>query len=722
MGGVAEATSRAERSSAQRLVRTAVPVLVLWLAAGAVLAQATGRVKDWFVMSDELYYERLAISIAHSGSPLPRLHGQLVPNVDQLLPLLLAPFYRGSLVPAALHSAHVFDAFAMTSAAVPAYLLARRVAGSRPLALGVAGLTVAVPWLVYADQLLTEVVAYPAFLWALLGIQRAVADPRPRNDLLALGGVALATLARTQLLALGLVLPLAVLVHAATRRRRPANRLLAAVYGAAAVGAVALAATGGLSRALGTYRAAGQGDLLPPYLARGVAEHLAALALATAVLPFLVAAGWALARVVRPRDAEPAAFAAVLLVTLLVVAAEVTSFDLRYTGRAVNDRYLFYLVPLVLVGLAAAVREPPWPRLALAVPTAVVALGFSGLQLPSYEKLNFDRPLALVYEHVTGFAGSEHLARLMLTVATLVGAVLLVEATMLLRRAYVAALVGALAAVALPVQTGAAFARYFSIDGTSGRPLTLDQGVVFDWIDRAIGPTSTVAMLPYPVVPGDLWAGIAFWWDAEFWNASVTRDVVYRDRFYVTSSGFPKLNLRIDPRTGRTNTGGSPYAAQAQSDARFRIAGDVVETARGVDLIRALRPWRAAWATFGLYDDGWMRAGHAATIRVFALPGQRRGLVRHLDVRLRGSANGTPQPYRIVLPTGVFTGTAGEDTVDNRVDVCVPESGHVDVRVETDARSRIYGDPRNSITFGVPREVGLNVAQVALADELGGAC
>lgn len=720
MGGAAEATRAVERSPAERIVRTAVPVAAIWLVAGAVLAQATGRVKDWFVMSDELYYERLAISIAHSGSPLPHLHGQLVPNVDQLLPLLLAPFYRSALVPAALHQAHIFDAFVMTSAAVPAYLLARRVARDRPLALAVALLTVAVPWLVYADQLLTEVVAYPAFLWAILGIQRAVAEPRLRNDALALGGVLLATLARTQLLALGIVLPLAILAHAAARRRLEAHRLLLAVYGAVVAGGVALAATGGLARALGTYRSAGQGDLLPPDFFRAVTEHLSAVALATAILPFLVATGWALARAARPRDRERAAFAAVLLVTLVVLALEVTSFDLRYTGPAVNDRYLFYLVPLVLVGLATALADPPWPRLALAAPTAIVALGFSGLPLPTYQKLNFDRPLALVYEHLTDLAGTAETARLGLVIVTVAAAALLVEATLLLRRTLVAAVVGALAAVALPAQTGAAFTRYFSVDGTSGRPLTLDQGGVFDWIDRAVGPTSTVAMLPYPVVPGDYWAGTAFWWDAEFWNESVTRDVVYRNRFYVTSSGFPKLNLRIDPRTGATNARGGALAAQAQSDARFRVAGPVVASARGVDVIRAGDPWRAAWTTSGLYDDGWMRPGEPATIHVFPRRGQTHGIVRYLDIRL-AAPSGT-WPYRIVLPTGAVAGTATENTDDNRIDLCVPASGHVDIGIESAARARIYGDPQNSITIGQQREVGLRVAQIALADELGPSC
>ena len=72
-------------------------VLVL----GWILSLATTRVKNWFVMTDELYYERLAISVAQTGSLLPRLHGELVPNVNQLYPIVLSTVYGDGDVPRA---------------------------------------------------------------------------------------------------------------------------------------------------------------------------------------------------------------------------------------------------------------------------------------------------------------------------------------------------------------------------------------------------------------------------------------------------------------------------------------------------------------------------------------------------------------------------------------------------------------------------------------------
>ena len=69
-------------------------VVAVALFLGWVLSLATTRVKNWFVMTDELYYERLAVSVAQTGSLLPRLHGELVSNVNQLYPVLISPLFR----------------------------------------------------------------------------------------------------------------------------------------------------------------------------------------------------------------------------------------------------------------------------------------------------------------------------------------------------------------------------------------------------------------------------------------------------------------------------------------------------------------------------------------------------------------------------------------------------------------------------------------------------
>src|SRR3954452_14473546 len=175
---------------------------VLFCGIAAVLGVTVAHAHDWFVMTDELLYERLAINAAHTFSPLPAIHGQAVGNMNQLYPLLIAPIFGHGNVAASLTQAHILNAILMASTAVPVFALARELQGSRGWALFAAGVSVAGPWMVLSSFLLTEVAAYPTFVWAVWAIERAVARPGRRGDALALALIALATSARVQLVVL----------------------------------------------------------------------------------------------------------------------------------------------------------------------------------------------------------------------------------------------------------------------------------------------------------------------------------------------------------------------------------------------------------------------------------------------------------------------------------------------------------------------------------------
>jgi hypothetical protein len=365
-------------------------LLALWLAASAGLQALTTRVADWFVMTDELLYERLAISVARGRSPLPRVHGALIPNVDQLYPLLLSPVFGAGLVPHSLREAHLLNAFLACSACIPAFLLTRRAGGRSLAAWFVAVATLLVPWLVLSSFLLTEVVAYPAFLWAVYAMLASVDRPTPRNDVLALCGIALAVLARTQFVFLLVVLPVTLLVL----ERRSAvrsHRVLVWAYGVLLAGLVALLATGHTASALGTYGSTLRGNLLPSDSGRSLVEHVAVIALGLGILPFLVGTAWLLAGAMR-RDP----FGLLGTVTVTALLLEVTVFDLRFGGGGVRDRYLFYAAPIVLAGFASALVRGPWPRRSLAVPVLLVATGFGVARLPRYDKLNADTPVSVL--------------------------------------------------------------------------------------------------------------------------------------------------------------------------------------------------------------------------------------------------------------------------------------------------------------------------------------
>src|SRR4051812_16915009 len=671
-----------------------IPIAALWLGLGGILAILTTRVVDWYVMTDEMLYERLAISIAQLHSPLPHIHGELIGNVNQLYPLLLAPLFDGTLVPSGLRDAHVLNAFVMSSAAIPAFLLARRVTNGSRLSYVVAVLTVCLPWIVLASFVMTESVAYPAFLWAILALHNAAIAPRARNDALLLVAIGVAILARTQFAVLLAIVPVALLLdRPAPRRVVSAHRLLAAAYAVLAVVGIVLAATGNLSRALGTYSVTAQGNVAPSGMPRSLLEHIAPLGLGTGIVPFVLGVAWLLASVVQERTRAQRAFASITGVAVVVLLLEVTSYDLRFGAGRLHDRYLFYVVPLLLIAFVAMLLELTWPRWAIVVGGALLALAFAVMPVISYGKFNVDSPVAFLNEALLGIAGSKSGVQLLLSFTTIVAMLLLLAG----RR--VAIVLAVVAIAAAPVQAAAAFTRLFGHDGTSGRPLTLDQSVVFDWIDRKAGSGRTVAMIPYPFLYGNYWENVAYWWNVEFWNSSIRRAVVYDGAFTGTPETFPKTVLTFNRKTGRANLSPSRDVAQAVAETRFRLAGTVLGEDRGVDLIQAERPWRAQWLAYDLYRDGWTIPRVDGTIRVFATPAQTAPEHRYLTVSVRAPNDAGRRVVRLRSNASSWSARVGEQPVSKQLALCVPADGYADVRVRAPRYSPIYGDPRSEGSF-----------------------
>lgn len=707
----------------------------LWLALGGVLAALTTSVVDWYVMTDELLYERLAISIADLQSPLPRIHGQLIGNVNELYPLLLAPLFHGTLVPPALHNAHLLNAFVMSSASIPVFLLARRVTQSTRLSYFAAALSVCIPWIALSSFLMTEVVAYPVFVWTMLALQHAAVSPRARNDVLLVFALLVATLARTQFAALLVVLPLALFIHhlalapagsvwsrlrAAARELVSAHRQLALAYALLVAAGVALLAAGRLSSVLGTYSVTAEGDLLPGGMGRSLLEHLAPIGLGMGILPFVAGVAWLVQAVVAVRSREQHAFASITTVMVAVLLVEVTSYDLRFGQGRLHDRYLFYVVPLVLIAFVTMLRDWNWSRWSVFASTGLLAMSFAVVPVVRYQKFNVDSPVAVLNDGLLDLAGSVRGAEVFLVLLTVVASLLFLLGSTFLRKRQVLMLLVAIAAVTIPVQTGLAFNRLLTVDGTSGRPLTLDQGDVFDWIDRKLGPGAKVTMIPYPFLYGNYWENVAYWWNVEFWNASVQRAAVYEGAFTGTPETFPTTALSFHQSTGRANVSESDFIAQAVAETRFRIAGEVLGEDRGVALIRAAKPWRAEWLAFDLYRDGWTVPKVVGTIRVFAAPDQTRSVMRYLTVSVRGPQDVAARSFQVVSNASDWRGEADERGTSNQLSVCVPAGGYADVKVTSLRYSPIYGDPRSESSFvSYARSGGVLVTTIALADETG---
>jgi hypothetical protein len=256
------------------------------------------------------------------------------------------------------------------------------------------------------------------------------------------------------------------------------------------------------------------------------------------------------------------------------------------------------------------------------------------------------------------------------------------------------------------------------VDGTSGRPITVDQSVVFDWIDRDLGTNAKVTMVPYPFLYGNYWENVAYWWNVEFWNASVQRAAVYEGAFTGTPETFPTTDLTFDRTTGRANVSPSPYSAQAVAETRFRLAGKQLSDLRGVVLIQNEQPWRAQWLTFDLYRDGWTVPKVAGKIRVFADPGQTDRLRRYLTISVRGPDGVPARPFTVTSNESTWQAQADERGTSDQVSVCVPPHAYADVEISAPRYSPIYGDPKSEPSFGsYARSGGVLVTGISLADE-----
>ena len=678
--------------------RLGVPIAI-WLVAAAILATITGRVADWFVMTDELLYERLALSISRLHTPIPHVHGVAIGSINQLYPLLLAPFFASGTIAAGLHDAHVLNAFVITFAAVPAYFLALRVTRSVWASALAAVLTLTVPWITLSSFLLTENAAYPAFVLALLAFHVALTEPSPRHDLYAAGALVLAVGARTQFVVLAVVLALL-----AARRWRE-HRVLVGFYALGVVLALVVVATG--HSVLGTYGSTASGNPLPPGIVPAFFSHLAAIAVGLGVVPFVVGGAWLLRR-------EP--FTELALVTIVLLTLEVASYDERFGGGIVRDRYLFYVAPLFAIAFAAALAHWERPGWTLAVPFGVLVVGFAVAPLPVFEKLQVDTPVSTIDGYLRRELGGLTGARIFLVVLALVAAGVVVEAAVLLGRR--AAVVLAVVAVLLSTAgTAYAFERLFRVDGTAGRPLTADPSGELAWLDHTVGRDGDVTMIPYPTIAGEYWSNAGYWWDVEFWNVSANRQAGIPGQFEWTPSTFPKLALSFD-RLGRASISPPGDVVQAVGDVRFHIAGAVVTNNRGLFLVKPDQPWHADWTTRGFYDDGWTKPGTTAHIRVYSYPGQNRRVLRTLTVYAFAPAGVTSR----AMTVGSSTVSAGDNEVSVDSTVCVPPNGSAEVPVTVDGSTQIYGDPRTDATFAHSRQGGVQISRIYLSGSIGADC
>ena len=168
---VEAAAAGTDRELARPFARLAAVPVWVWLGGilvasfGGRLIAALGRPAPYY-LPDEYVYPSLARSFAEHGRPLIRGAAAHFPAL--LEPIVTAPVWLATSDPVtAFRVTQGLHAAFISLAAIPAFLLCRRLGLPQWLALGVAALAVAVPDGVYSSSMLADPLAYPLVLAAV---------------------------------------------------------------------------------------------------------------------------------------------------------------------------------------------------------------------------------------------------------------------------------------------------------------------------------------------------------------------------------------------------------------------------------------------------------------------------------------------------------------------------------------------------------------------------
>lgn len=302
------------------------------------------------ILGDELLYADLGKSLANGDGLV--LRGVSEHGYGIGYPAFLAPFYafagNGVTAYEAIQCAQIF---VMASAAVPAFLLARRVL-RREGALLTAALAVAVPQLLFTTLVMTEALFYPASLWVGLLAVRALERPTVARQVAVWTLLALAVSIRLQAVILGAALLTAVAIRPVASRRSELQRWLPTfvLFALAGLGALVVAQTTDV-RPLGAYTTLVRSPDLGGTVI-WIARSIGGLTIAVGFVTMAVLAP-ALTRLFRAKEGE-SAFAAWTVATFAWTVVTVGHFSSTPWGfDHVHERNLFPLVPLLIIAATA---------------------------------------------------------------------------------------------------------------------------------------------------------------------------------------------------------------------------------------------------------------------------------------------------------------------------------------------------------------------------------
>jgi hypothetical protein len=595
------AASRTDREGSNPLVRLAVVPAWFWVS-GIVVASFCGRLIAAagrpvpHYLPDEYIYPSLARSFAEHGRPLIRGVGVHFPAL--LDPLLTAPVWlvtddpvRAYGITQGLHAAFV------SLAAIPAYLLCKRLRLARWLAVAVAALAVAVPDGVYASSMLADPLAYPLVLTAIyLGVCLVERSTLGLQVAFALCS-ALAVLARVQYA----VVPMAVLGAelVADRGRilvslRRVWLALVLLVGPPAI----LFATLGSQRVLGVY-SHGDHTLHPGSLMQWIGREGMLLTYASGWVLVPGAVAGLVVALVRPLRRAELAFAVttvLLACALLLEAAQIADTD----SQRFQERYLFTLVPLLAVAFGLYVKRGLPLRIPVGLCSAALLLLAARVPLSGYAAAHNKDDSPTLWA-VLRFEALVSVGNGALAVALVAAVLSAIGALVAFRKITVALAVVAALAACCALSAGAS-----SYDHLSSTSLRHSLNPDLRWVDHThLGAVDLLAP------PG---ARKEQSWEQLFWNTSVQRLLLLGspplDQFDTKVVRVaPDGRILVDGRTDRRPLLVQTYASTVQMTGVTRVRRDVI-----FDLYRPAGTPRLRLVAAGRFPDKWLSPRGAITV------------------------------------------------------------------------------------------------------------
>ena len=529
-----------------------------------------------WIMPDEYIYAELSRSLADLGHFSVNGAGMATWSYGPLYPLLIAPAWIFTTSATQAYAViQLINSVLMSSAAVFAYLLGRRVL-DKQLSFFLAVLTVLVPSMVYSSKAMTESLAYPVFLAAVLAIAVALEKPSHARQLVALIAIGIAILTRVEMV---MLLPafLTAIAFVTAFGAEPSDesrptylarlrsfQLTLCAFGTFLLGGI------GWSLAQGSEVLGAHGHWLHVFdlaaLPGWLLIYIGELDLYVGVVPFaafvlMLALAGRPGRLSRTQTAILGIAGSSFLWFVLLIAAYSTQ---PRATPAVHDRYVFYVVPLVLlVFLLWITLGAPRPRR-----LTLLAAGFAFLApaaIPFSEFLNgrawgvSSSTVALVpWGLLKPALGSQGvlLAVIMSLSAMAVAAFLLVAPKRVVLLRFVVVLnflfITLFVLAANTVVAEKAKARWVAPNPS--------------WIDDAVGPNARVVGIWAEPADGspvtrkvwDRWSAL---FEDQLLNGSVTRLYAFEDAHGLVALTHPFIGEAASDGQGRLGESGEPISA-----------------------------------------------------------------------------------------------------------------------------------------------------------------